>query len=115
MKSKTKRPKSRTGSTPSITKRDFDKAVKQKWSTESCILFQTAMRVFNLPLHLNLKDENQKQNANLYSDGNTLLQFTCSSAQEAMEVFDRFFKLPGDEKRTELQALRASLPIKVKL
>lgn len=86
---------------------DFDEAVKQPWSTSTCIVAQAARRITGKSLHY----QGNLSVAPLdYTDGGTLKGF---NGLEAQTVFDKHFRDLGDEKKPELQALRASLPIAI--
>lgn len=67
-----------------ITKEHFDAAVEQPWDTETCILAQAAPCSIVWPY---------------------------KAVKTVMFVFDEHFRVPGDELKPELQALRASLPL----
>jgi hypothetical protein len=84
-----------------ILKKDFDNAVKQPWGDETCLVAQAAMR-------LKLSD--------LYQlTGGHVDDALDNAADKAMDIFDKNFDLPGDEKKKPLQRLRASLPITVEI
>lgn len=86
--------------TAAILKRDFDNAVKKEWSGRTCIIAQTGRRIKRL----------SGRGLDLFIDSVTT---GGSRAIKAMSAFDRCFRSPGDEKKAELQKLRASLPIKI--
>lgn len=84
-----------------IKKADFDRAVKQPFEHSTCLLAQFSIR-----------------NNIRYSNGAPKvfgLELGNPAALQARLIFDAHFKLPGDEKKPELQALRASLPITITL
>lgn len=82
------------------TKQDFDNAVKQHWSTSTCILAQMHQRLYDEPLY--------------DYDGKARPEFCLgkmnSVMENAMHTFDENFQHPGDENRPAMQQLRASLP-----
>lgn len=91
-----------------ITKEDFDKAVKQPFSVNTCIVAQAALREFGKPLYRPRPDEDG------YDTGGSLEFVPYLAAQnKVMRVFDKHFRNPGDENKPELQALRASLQITI--
>lgn len=86
-----------------VTIDDFDNAVKQEWSVHTCIVSQ-----FGLRRGLKHGEDNR-------SAIGTLLAKKCRELGEIQWTFDTNFRKPGDEKKPELQALRASLPITITL
>lgn len=86
--------------TPSITKGDFDRAVKQPFSGSTCLVAQFMLR----------------NGLEICSDGSALFfAIDHKIRHKTTWIFDKHFRMPGDESKPELQALRASLPIKVKI
>lgn len=84
----------------SVTKADFDEAVKQPWNTSTCVVAQFCKRI-GIPLYIH-------QNG----DNNPLLKKEV--IDNIMSQFDGKFCKPGDEKTyPSVIALRASLPIQV--
>jgi hypothetical protein len=92
-----------------IKKIDFDNAVKQEWNTSTCVVAQAALRITGKPLHYTGQIQFDPQ---VYNDTGMLIGFHGLKIQA---VFDRHFRYPGDEKKPELVALRASLPIEIEL
>lgn len=80
---------------PQITVADFDAAVRQRWSTDTCIIAQYELRVVGETSSLSRGD--------LICENNKALS--------AMDAFDRNFRRLGDELKPRLQELRRSLPI----
>lgn len=76
---------------------DFDNAVKQPWKAETCILNQANKRI------------NGEYNCYFFINAVTRSGLVSNAAH----AFDQHFKVPGDEKKPELRALRASLPMKL--
>lgn len=86
---------------------DFDEAVKQPWSTKTCLAAQFALRVFGRPLH---------GDGDGYGEGRSLIEFGVYTAHPVLgpmvETFDRNHFDHGREGAEQaLAALRASLPI----
>lgn len=80
---------------------DFDEAVKQPWRSDSCLLAQAGNRI-GIPLYDN--------------DGIRRDEWPCHGESYRLQgIFDTHFRTPGDEKKPELVALRASLPIEINL
>lgn len=90
--------KSSTGSTPSITKRDFDEAVKQPWTGRKCIVAQFMSRI-GMPTPLSMS-------AWMFAKDHGLIQL--------VQTFDKHWG-NGIKDNEPMKKLRASLPIKVKL
>lgn len=83
----------------SIEKIDFDKAVKQPWSPETCVTAQVDRRLNGFT--------NMCRRWQLYDESPMM--------KEVQQSFDKHFRKPGDETKPELVALRASLPIEINL
>jgi len=86
-----------------ILKRHFDAAVKQEWSSRSCLLSQAGADI-----------DQSSFNSNWPSIGTQIAQ-RSSSADDLMQKFDKYFREPGDEKKKHMQKLRSLLPVTVEL
>lgn len=81
-----------------LLKKDFDNAVKQDWSARKCLIAQCMIRN-NIEIKKNWSP--------LY------FAAYCDKANRAGQIFDRHFERRGDEKKPEMQELRALLPIEI--
>lgn len=83
-----------------IEPRDFDEAVKQDWHWFECVLAQCSRR-----------------NQMFMSDGVTpyVMKLSTGEGDKVRSIFDEHYLRMGDEKKPELVALRASLPIEINL
>jgi hypothetical protein len=80
-----------------IEKVDFDEAVKQPFVHHLCLIAQFSLR-----------------NKFLYTSGRPkVFGINDAKAEAARLIFDANFKIPGDEKKPALIALRESLPIEI--
>ena len=80
-------------------KADFDNAVRQPWSSHSCVVAQMAIR----------------HGTTLYNKRGARREIfwrpdIAQVVAKTMIPFDAHFRKPGDELKPELIALRASLP-----
>lgn len=80
---------------PQLTVEDFDNAVKQRWYGYKCIIAQFGLRT----------------NCDIHDESFWIRMTDNSHAYHIRAAFDKHFNVPGDEKKPELVALRASLPI----
>ncbi len=85
-----------------IYKRHFDRAVKQAWSKDTCILAQCALD--NSSTLLSKIGVLTVIGKELYKN---------NKSHRIMSIFDHYFWNPGDEKKRELQELRESLPTSI--
>jgi hypothetical protein len=85
-----------------ITVEDFDNAVKQPRSYETCIVAQTAIR---------LRKEKGSLRAWLFGPRSWAEVYDFPNAEYAATRFDAYFARPGDELKPELQDLRSILPL----
>lgn len=90
MKSTKTNPKSVT-----VTVADFDNAIASPFNPDTCLIAQTAKRYG--------------------MEHNTAIAFHSKKAAAMRSTFDEHFFSPGDEKKPELKALRAKLPVKLHL
>jgi hypothetical protein len=91
-----------------ITKRHFDRAVKQKWSTKTCLIAQAAAERGDL----NATGEIMPTGKG--SGGMYIEPYSSELGHELMRIFDRNFTIPGTEQeKIELQLLRAMLPLEI--
>ena len=82
-----------------ITKGDFDKAVKQRWQTNTCVVAQYLIRTQG--------KSTGEQTSSLWRE--------CPKVTPIQDIFDVGFYQPGDEKKNpSLIKLRKSLPIKIR-
>lgn len=81
-----------------ILKRDLDKALKQLWSPQTCILAQAAIRL----------GVARGRDVIPMTGLEYLPEFMTEKAQDLMNLFDRSYTDPK-----AMKALRAKLPIKV--
>lgn len=81
-----------------LQKKHFDRAVKQSWSVNTCIIAQLAI-------------DNGDLNCTHDSIPYDRRPYNTAEAGRIMGIFDRNFQACGDENQPVLQELRASLPI----
>lgn len=94
--------KSTTPKTVTITRNDLSRALKQPWSTTTCLLAQTA-----------------KRNGILFSKGDSPdpyeIQDASGKAAQAMSLFDNAVRFSKTPDASLLRRLKTMLPIKVRL